>query len=400
MSGGGKRQPGSSARVPVRVLSVVVVGCVLLGAGTIAVLHIVRAANPTQATITVSNQQCGAGWTHPHGGQQTLWVSDQTPYGAEVQLVDPMTGTVFAEIDGMGPGTTDPMRVSIGNGYFAIRCVVEDQDAVVGPTVRISGSHARSDPGSVPVTEADLIPPTLLYTRYVEAGLQVLATDTDALQAAVASGNSGAARTQWLVAHLDYERLGAAYDAFGTYDEEIDGSQAGQPLGVDDPHWEGFLRLEYALWHGQPQSTLVAIAGQLDRSVHALQAWFPTQEIQPRDLVLRTHEIMENAIQFELTDEDDEGSGTTLATAFANLQGTEELLSVLHPLLVTRDPGLAAIEGSLSLVQSDLEAAHQPDGTWTAVAALPTLQREQLDGATDQLVEELAPIADLLEPRR
>lgn len=396
MSGGGIDRL-SRVKVLAGAVSVAAIVCLLAGAGVVVLLH---HNQPTTGTITVSNQDCGLGWTHPHGGTQTLWLTDQTPYAAEVQLVDPRTGTVFAEIDGMGSGTTDPMYVSLGDGDFAIRCVIEDQDAVVGPTEKVTGSHVRSDPGSVPVTEQELIPPTLQYTRYVEAGLQMLATDTDALQASVAVGNLAAAQAQWLAAHLDYERLGAAYDAFGPYDQEIDGSQAGQPLGVDDPHWEGFLRLEYGLWHGQPQPTLSAVADQLDQNVHALQNWFPSQEIQPRDMVLRTHEIMENALQFELTGEDDEGSGTTLATALANLQGTEELLSILHPLLVSRDPGLAAIDRSVALVRSDLEAAEQPDGAWTPLPGLPALQREQLDGATAQLVENLAPIADLLEPRR
>ena len=51
------------------------------------------------------------------------------------------------------------------------------------------------------------------------AGLNTLAGQAGALAADVRGGNLGAARTAWLTAHLTYERLGAAYDAFGDFDE-------------------------------------------------------------------------------------------------------------------------------------------------------------------------------------
>ena len=50
-----------------------------------------------------------------------------------------------------------------------------------------------------------------------------MAPETAALAAAVSSGNLAAAQRDWLTAHLQYETLGAAYGAFGNFDDEIDG---------------------------------------------------------------------------------------------------------------------------------------------------------------------------------
>jgi iron uptake system component EfeO len=58
---------------------------------------------------------------------------------------------------------------------------------------------------------------------------------------------------------------------------------------------------------------------------------------------LRTHEILENALQFQLTGHDDYGSGSTLATTQASIDGTRELLAVLRPVLVPRYAGLPAV---------------------------------------------------------
>jgi iron uptake system EfeUOB component EfeO/EfeM len=65
----------------------------------------------------------------------------------------------------------------------------------------------------------------------------------------------------------------------------------------------------------------------------ARRNWLPAH----LDLGLRTHEILENALQFQLSGHDDYGSGTTLA----NVDGTRELLSLLRPALTGRyGPGL------------------------------------------------------------
>jgi iron uptake system EfeUOB component EfeO/EfeM len=82
----------------------------------------------------------------------------------------------------------------------------------------------------------------------------VLAVQTAALASDVRDGDLAAARRDWLTAHLQYETLGAAYDSFGDFDEEIDGRA--DAVGVNSPKWTGFYRLEYGLWHGQSAQEL------------------------------------------------------------------------------------------------------------------------------------------------
>jgi iron uptake system EfeUOB component EfeO/EfeM len=123
-------------------------------------------------------------------------------------------------------------------------------------------------------------------------------------------------------------------------------------------------------------------------------------EIDLLDLGLRTHEILENALEFQLTGHDDYGSGTTLATTAANVTGTRELLAVLHPLLAARDPGLPAVYAGLDRLDHLLNAAQRAHGGWTPVRRLATIQREQIDAAAGQALQELAPVAAMTEPRR
>ena len=129
------------------------------------------------------------------------------------------------------------------------------------------------------------------------AGLTTLAGQAGALAADVRTGNLGAARTAWLTAHLSYQRLGATYDAFGDFGDEIDGLPDSQ-AGVRDPGWTGFHRLEYGLWHGQGTGQLTGVANKLVADIRGLRASWPDLQIDLIDMGLRTHEILETRCSF------------------------------------------------------------------------------------------------------
>ena len=348
--------------------------------------------------ISFNTGTCGTTWRHPSPGPQTLKLYNGAAAGAEVDLIDPANGAIYAEVDDIGPGTTAPMQVDLGSGSYALRCLIEDDDPLTGPVVRIGG-HAKGQPAVLPITSFDLIAPAKEYHGYVTAGLVKLVVQTRTLVSNIRSGNLAAARAAWLPAHLTYERLGAAYGTFGDFDDEIDGRADGLVGGVHSAQFTGFYRLEYGLWHGQTARQLTGSADQLLHDVLRLQKAFPGLQLALLDIGLRTHEIMENALQFQLSGHDDYGSGTTLATTLANITGTEELLTILHPLLAPRYPGLGQVYSWLDRLQALLEAQHRPDGSWTPVAQLPTATREQIDAAAGQLLQDLAPIAVITLPR-
>ena len=347
-------------------------------------------------TISFNSANCGGSWTLAKPGWHTFELYNANDVGGEIDLIDPETSGIYAEVDQLGPGTTQTMSLDVGSGRYAFRCLFEDTDPMTGPTVTVPG-HAKGFTATVPVTNNELVGPAKEYQAYAAAGLKTLVGQAETLASDVQRGNLAAARRDWLRAHLTYETLGAAYDAFGNFDDEIDGRA--DALGVSNPQWTGFYRLEYGLWHGQPAGELAPYASKLAADVRSLLAAWPTMEIPLIDIGLRTHEILENALEFQLTGHDDYGSGTTLATTLANIQGTRELLSLLHPLLVTRYPGLPGVFTWLDRLQTLLDAEHQPDGTWVPVAQLSASAREEIDAACSQALQELAPIASIAEPR-
>jgi len=401
--------PASSARRR----PVLIAGGVLLVAGAL-VTGVLRAGSsdqgsPQRATaaadglphtsVEVSEGGCGHGWSHPKPGKQVFDLRNTSDAAAEVYLTDPGTGAVYGELEGLAPGTVRPMQVTLGSGSYAFKCLADEADAVTGPTVRVTGGSGKSGPSAVPVTQQDLIPPTLAYQKWIQARTAELVTKTDVLRAAVDRGDLAAARAAWLPAHLVYERMGAAYGAFGSADKAINGTTAGLSGGVHDKRFTGFHRVEYGLWHGESAESLRGPTDRLDKDVRALRDSWPQQRIDPALMGLRAHEILENTLQFELTGRTDYGSGTNLATARANLDGTRAVLGYLRPLLKTRDTGLSALDSWLDRTQHALDTFDH-GGSWTPLDKLDRPARESVNSDMSELLERLADVAVLTDIRR
>ncbi|MEU6420026.1 EfeM/EfeO family lipoprotein [Streptomyces spiralis] len=349
------------------------------------------------ATIEVSPGLCGQGWRSPAAGLQVFDLHNTSDGATEVYLEDPASQVVYGEVEGIGPGVTRSLTVRLGEGTYAFRCVPDDADATIGPRVHVTSG--RRGPGAAPVTEHDLIPPAIAYQKWVGGGLSEVVRLTSKLQQAIDRGDLAGARSAWLPAHLEYERLGAAYDAFGDADARINGTDAGLPGGVHDRDFAGFHRVEYGLWHGQSADSLRGPTAALLKSVTGLRDSWAQARMDPAQLGLRAHEILENTVQFELTGRTDYGSGSNLATARANLDGTRQVLSRLRPLLTARYAGLPALDQDLDRAQHTLDGFRHA-GRWLGLDRLTRAQRERTDAVLGDLVERLASVATLCDPRR
>ncbi|MFJ3246730.1 iron uptake transporter permease EfeU [Streptomyces sp. NPDC086782] len=390
------RAAGARRTRPAWVVPVAVVAVPAVVAGLVVALGRPKPAGAR--TVAVSETECGKGFTAPRPGRQTFQMRNTGSKTSEVYLIDPATNAVYGEIEGLAPGTTRDLVATVAGGSYAWRCVPTGGTAVTSRAVRVGGGAGAT--AVVPVSEQDLTTPLKEYQQYVERGLATLVAQTGRLNADIQGGDLAAARTDWLTAHRTYSSLGAAYGTFEDFDRKVNGRPDGLPGGVDDKDFTGFHRIEYGLWHGQSADRLKAPAQQLAADAAGLLKAFPTQAFDPGDLPLRAHEILENTLQFELTGQADQGSGTELATADANLAGTQELLTVLEPLLTSRAPHLLpTVDADTARLRGLLDAAHHGNA-WTPVNRLDALTRARLDGAAGQLLEDLAPVPDLLEIRK
>ncbi|SNT54935.1 iron uptake system component EfeO/high-affinity iron transporter [Streptosporangium subroseum] len=352
-----------------------------------------------ESVMGIARSVCGTSWTG-HGGDRTFLVKNTDTVTTDVELVDPGNGAVYAEVESLAPGTTRSLRVRLGHGAYALRCLPEGVNMLTGPTVRITDGPQDGTPAVLPVDDQDLTGAVGRYRKGVTAGLAVLSDDVAVLRRALHHGDRADARTAWLTAHLGYERLGAAYGTFDEFADRIDGLPDSLPGGVHDKDFSGFYRIEYGLWHGESPSSLAPVGDRLASDVAKLRHDFPEQRTDPMDLPLRAHEILEDTLQSQLTAAADQGSGTGLATAEANLDGTQAVLDAIAPVMRSRYAGWDQVGVWMGRARRLLKDARRPGGGWTPVASLKTIDRRRLDGTIGALLEELAPIAAIGETRR
>jgi high-affinity iron transporter len=223
--------------------------------------------------------------------------------------------------------------------------------------------------------------------------------DVTALQGALAAGNLAAAKTDWLTAQMDWERVGASYDSFGDEGQAVDGLPDGLVDGVNDKDFTGLHRIEYGLFHGQTAAELVPVVDQLSRDIATVQKRLTSDDEagDPTQLPLRVHEILEDALRDHLSGIDDEGAHMAYPETYADSQVTRTLLGEVAPLITARIATLVrTITSQLNTLQSALLAT-QANGQWQPVTAVPLAARQRVDAAIGALLESLSIEPDLLE---
>jgi high-affinity iron transporter len=398
------RGPGRWERLaggrPWAVAGVLIVVPALAAGVTIAAMP--AAASGTAAAVTVSKTECAPEFTSAESGNRTFTVANDSGMAGEINL-DNAEGAVVGEIETIGPGTSAQLTADLADGTYVFKCLMGSQAATASQTVQVTAKTATTGPTPVavkPVTLAELTPPNKLYQAYAATQLKALAGEAAAIKTDLGKKDIAQAKTDWLAAQLDWERVGASYDSFGDLGLAVDGLPTGFVKGVDDPGFTGLHRLEYGLWHGQSPAELMAVTSVLAKNVATIEKNLTSDDLagDPTQLPLRVHEIIEDALRDHLSGVDDEGGNAAYAQTWADTQVDRVVLGDESALINDRDPGLVATaQSELSTLDSALLATRTSAGQWQSLTAVSLGQRQHVDAAIGALLETLAVVPDLLE---
>jgi iron uptake system component EfeO len=153
------------------------------------------------------------------------------------------------------------------------------------------------------------------------------------------------------------------------------------------------------VWHDRPMATIVPHVDALHEAIGRLadELALPNA-ITPIDIGRRAHEILEDALQWDLNGIGDAGSQTELATVDANIAGVWHALDPLRPILRKQNPYLHQTDEQLRLTQQLVRGHHHDDG-WVGLAALSVRQRAAVNAAVQHSVELLSHAAAVVDPR-
>ncbi len=256
-----------------------------------------------------------------------------------------------------------------------------------------------------PVVTIQLAHPLAEYTAYVERLAQRLPGQVTAIETAASHGDLTGAESAWLRAHVTYLGIGeddASYGSFGGLGEQIDGLADGLPQTTANPRFTGFHKVELDLWRHHNTAAAAADSHELLELVDRLTPTtithdLPIQSLAVDSWILRCHEILEDGLRDSLSQTDDYGSNSDLASLAADVSATREMLTVLAPLIRPRAPRIVP-RGSADLdtIARAIAAAGGSDARHS-LTRLPLRERQSLDEAVGAATETLAPVSELLQ---
>src|SRR6185436_9877478 len=175
-------------------------------------------------------------------------------------------------------------------------------------------------------------------------------------------------------------------ESFGTLDPRIDARENDVPAS----EFEGFHRIEKALWVAGTTAGMAPVAEQLLADVEELRRKVRTVELQAVQIANGANELLGEVSASKITGEEERYSHVDLVDFEANVEGSEAAFEAVKPLLDEDDADLAGeIESDFKAVFNSLQPYRTDDG-FVPYTELTQADTKKLAVGIDTLAEKLS----------
>ncbi|HWJ43398.1 MAG TPA: iron uptake system protein EfeO [Solirubrobacterales bacterium] len=302
---------------------------------------------------------------------------ENTSSNPDVHELEVLDGeTVLGETPDLSEGDSGTFTLTLEAGEYTLLCPGTDGDS---GTLTVSGELETSN--SPEVEEA-----IATYREYLEENTAELVEATEPFVAAVVAGNIAEAKSLYPAARIPYERIEPVAESFGSLDPRIDARENDVPAS----EFEGFHRLEKALWEEESLKGMAPVAEQLLADVEELAEKVKTVELQAVQIANGANELLGEVSASKITGEEERYSHIDLGDFEANVEGSEAAFEAVKPLLEPDDAELAGeIEADFKMVFNALEPYRTEDG-FVPYTDLTKADTKKLAVSIDTLAEKLS----------
>jgi iron uptake system component EfeO len=290
---------------------------------------------------------------------------------------------ILGEVENIAPGVARDLLVELPAGDYQAAC----KPGMVGDGIRhdltVTGSSAQlSD-------DEELSGAVGSYAEYVQRQVGALQEKTQEFVDAVKAGDIPKARSLYPVARSYYERIEPVAEKFGDLDPKIDARENDVEPGDT---WTGFHVLERDLWQNGDISQSGPVADQLLSDIDDLATRAKDLQLKPLDLANGALGLLDEIATGKITGEEDRYSHTDLYDFAANLEGSQQAVQSLRPVIADRNPALAtALDEQFQAAAAELEKYHNGD-TWTTYTDLSQDQLRALSDAINALAAHVSQV--------
>jgi len=294
----------------------------------------------------------------------------------EMEIMD--GETVLGEKENLSDGLSGSFSLTLDAGEYTIYCPGGDDER---GTLTVSGELKAKGSAKADAAVAG-------YREYLEENADELVAKTGPFVAAVVAGDVAKAKSLYAPARIPYERIEPVAESFGSLDPRIDAREN----DVAASEFEGFHRIEKALWEEGTAKGMAPVAKQLQADVEELAGKVEAVELQAVQIANGAVELLGEVSASKITGEEERYSHTDLVDFEANVEGAEAAFEAVKPLLDESDPELSAeIEADFKMVFAELEPYRRGNG-FVSYTELTEADTRKLARSIDTLAEKLSQV--------
>ncbi len=298
---------------------------------------------------------------------------------SKVTEIEVMEGdTILGEKENLSDGISGSFSLTLDAGEYTIYCPGGD---VERGTLTVAGELKAKGSAKADAAVAD-------YREYLEENTEELLAKTKPFVAAVVAGDVAKAKSLYAPARIPYERIEPVAESFGDLDPRIDARENDVPAS----EFDGFHRIEKALWEEGTTKGMAPVAKQLQKDVEELAEKVETVELQAVQIANGAVELLGEVSASKITGEEERYSHADLVDFEANVEGAEAAFEAVKPLLDETDPELSGeIEADFKMVFAELEPYRQGNG-FVSYTELTEADTRKLARSIDTLAEKLSQV--------
>jgi len=298
---------------------------------------------------------------------------------SKVTEIEVMEGDkILAEKENLADGLSGSFSLTLDAGEYTIYCPGGDQER---GTLTVTGRSAAKASPKADAAVAD-------YREYLEQEAAGLVTATKPFVMAVEAGDVAKAKALYAQARTPYERIEPVAESFGDLDPRIDARENDVPAS----EFEGFHRIEKALWQEATAKGMAPVAKQLQADVEELAEKVETVDLQAVQIANGANELLGEVSASKITGEEERYSHTDLYDFEANVEGAEAAFEAVKPLLDESDPELSGeLEADFKAVFAALQPYRQGNG-FVSYSELTQADTRKLAQSIDTLAEKLSQV--------
>jgi iron uptake system component EfeO len=299
---------------------------------------------------------------------------------AEVTELELLEGeTILGEVENLSEGLSGNFSLRLDRGNYTIFCPGGSTDR---GTLKVTGAMSKADASK---SEAAAVSQ---YRLFLEKNTTELVNRVKPFVAAVVAGELAKAKSLYAAARIPYERIEPVAESFGDLDPRIDA----RANDVAPDEFQGFHRIEKALWEEGTTARMAPVAKQLLADVEELRTKVKNVDLEAPQIANGANELLSEVSASKITGEEERYSHIDLVDFEANVEGSDVAFTDVEPLLSDDDLMLAKeIEESFEEVYKALDPYRRGNG-FVSYTELTPADTRALAQKIDTLAEQLSQV--------